>query len=115
MKAHLPVKWQEGKVNGLCARGGFVVDEEWEAGKLTQAVITSTVGGVLRIRSYVPLTGKGLKIAKGNCKNHLLSKADIKKPLISTKVKETSQIPIQKFYEYDVITKAGEKIEVKPL
>ena len=111
----LPEKWQEGKVNGLCARGGFVVDEEWEAGKLTQAVITSTIGGVLRIRSYIPLTGKGLKTAKGNCKNHLLSKADIKNPLISSKAKATSQIPIRKVYEYDVITKAGEKIEVKPL
>lgn len=111
----LPERWQEGKVNGLCARGGFVVDEEWEAGKLTQAVITSTIGGVLRIRSYIPLTGKGLKTAKGICKNHLLSKADIKTPLMSAKAKVTTQIPIRKVYEYDVITKAGEKIEVKPI
>ena len=34
---------------------------------------------------------------------------------MSPKAKVTTQIPIRKVYEYDVITKAGEKIEVKPL
>ena len=110
----LPEKWEQGAVKGLCARGGFLVDEQWSEGKLTQAVITSKIGGVLRLRSYVPLTGKGLQVAKGTCNNPLLSVAKVKEPLTSSEYKATSLQPTQKVYEYDVMTKAGEKIIVNP-
>lgn len=40
----LPGVWQEGHANGLCAVGGFVVDQSWSAGRLQQAVITSRLG-----------------------------------------------------------------------
>jgi alpha-L-fucosidase 2 len=46
----LPEAWNEGKVEGLKARGGFECDIEWEAGKLTQAVIRSEKGGVVQVR-----------------------------------------------------------------
>jgi alpha-L-fucosidase 2 len=32
----LPEEWQHGKVTGLCARGGLVVDISWTDGKLTE-------------------------------------------------------------------------------
>ncbi len=69
----LPDVWVDGSVNGLRARGGFIVDIKWADGTLVYAKVKSTIGGVLRIRSAVPL--KGLQEAKGECPNILLSPA----------------------------------------
>ena len=46
----LPTAWPEGKVSGLCARGGFEVDMEWEEGKLVEARIYSKKGGTAMIK-----------------------------------------------------------------
>lgn len=54
----LPEAWKKGSVKGLVARGGFVVDMEWDGVQLRKAKIYSRLGGVLRIRSYVPLRVK---------------------------------------------------------
>lgn len=40
----LPDAWPTGKVSGLRARGGFVVDMEWAQGRLTEAAIVSEAG-----------------------------------------------------------------------
>ena len=106
----LPDEWKEGEVKGLRARGGFVVDVKWKDGQLQQAVVRSTIGGTLRLRSYVPLKGKGLKEAQGKCPNELLCPADIKQPLRSAELKTFELLPLKKVYEYDVETKAGQKL-----
>ncbi|MBQ4524640.1 MAG: glycoside hydrolase family 95 protein [Bacteroidaceae bacterium] len=109
----LPDAWNKGEVKGLRARGGFEVDMTWDAGTLTEATIHSTIGGTLRIRSYVPLKGKGLKAAQGECPNTLLAPANIKTPLKSEELKDFQTIPLQKVYEYDIVTQPGKTYQVK--
>ena len=105
----LPDVWSEGKVRGLRARGGFEVSIEWKEGTLQQAEILSTIGGVLRIRSYVPLKGKELKEAKGACPNALYAPALIKNPLLSEELKEVPSLAVRKIYEYDIATQPGKR------
>ena len=100
----LPDTWQQGEVNGLRARGGFIVSMKWEKGALQSGTVRSTIGGTLRLRSYVPLQGKGLKEAKGDCPNDFLAPADIRTPLHSPELKEFTLLTPPKVYEYDLET-----------
>ncbi len=70
----LPDAWREGSVKGLKARGGFEVDLVWREGRLSQAVVRSQNGGTCRIRSFVPLKGRGLKAIKKEVVNPDLPK-----------------------------------------
>ena len=108
----LPDAWAEGEVNGLRARGAFVVDMKWSKGELTEAAIFSRIGGKLRLRSYVPLRGDGLFAATGECDNDLLKPAVIRDPLKSEELTEFKQIPIRKVYEYDIMTVPGKIYKV---
>ena len=68
----LPSAWPEGSVTGLKARGGFEVDIQWKDRRLQRAVIRSAQAGVCRLRSYVPLKGKGLRRVHDNHPNAAL-------------------------------------------
>lgn len=46
----LPEAWQNGNVHGLVARGGFVIDQEWEDGQLKQLKLRSKLGNDCKIR-----------------------------------------------------------------
>ena len=108
----LPDAWSEGEVKGLRARGGFEVNMSWSGGELLEATVHSTIGGTLRLRSYVPLKGKGLKPAHGNCPNALLAPAAIKEPVKSKELKDFQLLPLRPVYEYDLETVAGKTYTV---
>lgn len=108
----LPDVWAKGSVQGLVARGGFVVDMEWDGVQLNKTVIHSRLGGNLRLRSYVPLHGVGLKEAEGKNPNPLYKEATIKSPLISKEI--NPQYPtLYKVYEYDIMTEPGQEYTVE--
>jgi alpha-L-fucosidase 2 len=108
----LPDDWREGEVKGLQARGAFTVDMAWSEGKLQQATITSKIGGTLRLRSYVPLQGNGLRKASGACPNPLFASPETRQPLHSEELTEFPLIPLKEVFEYDIDTTPGQVITV---
>ena len=104
----LPDAWSQGEVKGLQARGAFTVDMSWNDGQLQKATITSKIGGTLRLRSYVPLKGNGLRKATGACPNPLFASPEIQKPLHSSELTELQLIPLKEVFEYDIDTTPGQ-------
>jgi alpha-L-fucosidase 2 len=70
----LPAEWNEGKFNGVCARGAFELNFEWRDSKITKASLLSKQGGLCRINAKVPVVvkSKGKKIAVKNIENGVI-------------------------------------------
>ena len=102
----LPDVWQSGSVKGLVARGGFVLDIKWENGKICRISIHSKIGGIIRLRSYVPLHNKALITNSEICNNELLQPTLIAQPIISNKA-AIKKVKLQNVFEYDLNTVAG--------
>ncbi|TFG89987.1 MAG: glycoside hydrolase family 95 protein [Candidatus Atribacteria bacterium] len=107
----LPGAWVKGSIKGMKARGGFEVDIQWENGEIATAKIKSSLCGNCRLRSYIPLKGKGLKEAKGQNPNQFFITPDTSKPLIITNMASADLSP-RKVYEYDLSTRKGGIIEI---
>ena len=107
----VPDRWAEGKVSGLVARGGFVVDMEWKDGKVTMLKVKSQLGGNLRIRTADQLVlknGKALAAAEGDNTNPYYAVPAVAEPLISSEASlELAQV--EDTYLYDVPTVAGKE------
>lgn len=102
----LPDEWAEGSVEGLVSRGGFIVDMDWKNGQIETAKIVSPLGGNLRLRSYIPLEGEGLKEAIGENSNNLFVKPAVSDFLHSEEIRPRYPI-LKKVYEYDMDTRPG--------
>ena len=104
----LPTVWKEGSIKGIIARGGFELDLSWKNGKVSRLVVKSYKGGNCRLRSLSPLTGNGLKRAKGENPNPLYAVPTIPEPLINEKA-NLNKVEIAETYLYDLPTKAGKE------
>jgi alpha-L-fucosidase 2 len=113
----LPTEWPNGHANGLCARGGFEVSENWSARKLSEAKIISKLGGNLRVSSAVPLAradGTDLKIAAGENPNPFFAAPPVKPEVVSHFIEtQTAGKVSAKEFVYDIPTNVGEMIELK--
>ena len=85
---------------------------KWKAGQIETVSLTSRLGGILRLRSYVPLMsadGTPLRPASGANSNPFYQTPAVKSPKVSSEI--TPQHPIlSKVYEYDVETTEGETL-----
>ena len=107
----VPDRWKDGKVSGLVARGGFVVDMEWKDGVVIMLKVKSELGGNLRIRTAGELVmkgGKALTMAEGENPNPYYAVQSVADPLISD-VAELEILPLAQTYLYDVPTVAGKE------
>jgi alpha-L-fucosidase 2 len=105
----LPDVWAKGKVCGLRARGGFLIDIEWENGTVKTVRITSLMGGNLRIRAAVPLTLEGggkLQITENENPNPFFRTPEIPVPVIAAEAK-LNPPAMKPTFEYDLPADAG--------
>ncbi|RPI01165.1 MAG: glycoside hydrolase family 95 protein [Calditrichaeota bacterium] len=113
----LPADWKKGSIKGLCARGGFEIENmEWENGSLSKLVIKSNLGGNCRIRSYTKLKAEdkvSLKIAQGENQNPFYRPPEIKKPLISPDA-ALIDVTLKNTFTYDLETQIGKEYVLSP-
>lgn len=108
----LPDVWKDGEVYGIVARGGFELSMKWKNGEVAEVTVLSKNGGNLRIRSYVQLVGKGLRVASGKNLNVLLEDANVAKPLISKEASLKGNV-LNEIFEYDINTEVGKTYKFK--
>ncbi|GAB3936797.1 glycoside hydrolase family 95 protein [Mucilaginibacter myungsuensis] len=105
----LPKAWGTGSIKGLVARGGFVIDMDWNNGAVTKLQITSKLGGNLRLRLHDALKPSGgftMATAKGDNPNPFYHVDKIKAPIIA----DASQLKGLQFAPtklYDIKTVTG--------
>lgn len=106
----VPAHWSEGKIKGLRAKGGFIVDMYWKDNRLYKVVIVSTLGGNCRVRSSVDFVSANAKIekAKGKNVNPFYPPIDAPKFLKKKNRKHLLILEIKKKNIIDFQTKAGQ-------
>jgi len=111
----LPEEWQKGQLKGLRAKGGFIVDMNWENLSLSKAIITSELGGNCRISARVPVKviETDYSLAEGENTNlfYKLNTVPVFKKNNDSPLQELS---VQDSYLIDFMTEPGKSYTVVP-
>ena len=61
----LPDEWNEGRFNGVCARGGFELNMKWTNKSITEVEVLSNAGNICRIKvdSHFKVINDGKRVA----------------------------------------------------
>jgi alpha-L-fucosidase 2 len=111
----LPGEWKEGSIGGIKARGGFEVSIAWSKGHIKKSVIKSSLGGMCRIRSAIPLRvlETSYKNAEGANANPLtITLAPL--PFVNQSKKEGVQRSEATSYVIDFATEKGKTYTLVP-
>lgn len=112
----LPEALKDGFVEGLRARGGFVLEHlEWKDGHIVEARLRSTIGGNLRVRSYDALASDVMLSeveASAPNPNPLFAVQEISRPMISERAPMRGFIAPQA-HLYDIATEPGQVITLR--
>ena len=106
----LPDVWQSGSITGLRAIGGFqIISMEWKDAQLVKAVIKSSLGGNLRLRTHTEMklsNGSALKTASGTNTNPFYHVEETPAPIVSDKIRIAAP-GLKETKLYDLSTEAG--------
>lgn len=109
----LPSSWQEGVIEGLKARGGFVIDIEWEKGKLLKARIKSELGGICRLRTSLPIIVKEVSTLRANGVNPNPFFSFVQSGIVQDfRQVSIGKRPTKHFYTVDFKTEKGKSYEI---
>ncbi|MBX2944146.1 MAG: glycoside hydrolase family 95 protein, partial [Cyclobacteriaceae bacterium] len=108
----LPNKWQQGFISGIKSRGGFEIEMQWQNSILNKGKIKSHAGGVLPIKSSIPLKISGGKVLTQSQENHLLKPIAEIEYLNVDKV-QYAPMKFPKFYTYTIATEIGDVITME--
>lgn len=106
----LPGNWGSGSVKGLRARGGFVLDIEWEDDALKNVTILSTLGGNCRLRTHTALQAKSVSLQSAHDANPngFYPKPSLP-PLISNESESDVELSLKETYLTDFNTEKGKR------
>lgn len=109
----LPDNWHTGSVKGLRARGGFILNIEWENGELKNVTILSTLGGNCRLRTHTPLQSKNatLQIAQGNNTNSFYPEPNLPS-LVMTENESNVELSLKDTFLIDFNTERGKSYKL---
>jgi len=112
----LPDAWPSGSISGIKARGNFEVAIDWDAGKISRAIIKSNNGGNCRVSAQVPLKVVGVAYKKASGVNSNPLDQEEPKPAYQKKDNITlADLPVAKQYTIDFKTEKGKSYTLVPL
>lgn len=106
----LPGNWSSGSVKGLRARGGFILDFDWENGALKNIAVLSTLGGNCRLRTHTALQAKSVSLQSAHDANPngFYPKPSFP-PLISNESESDVELSLKETYLTDFNTEKGKR------